>query len=297
MNRTVYTLICSRDLSLARATLGSFQRCSAEPVNFVFHEDGTLTPADVEALQAALPGASVIGQEQADDEIYPRLEGYRHCQAFRRASVYARKLFDIPLIPKPEIFYSDLDILFFRKCGGLFAWPDDVTEGMFMRDIESYYSVSSRLVFRGTLRIIQSLNAGFYHIRSGFMDLDLVNWFLGRDEFRTLAGAGGGMIEQTCWAVLAARKRIRFWDPSQVAVVDPRGFGKMRRHLIIGHFSGPSRPLLARAIEEHDCYLDRNDRNADAENLRYVKAKMFTPLAVLGYQIKKKCGLLPHQHL
>lgn len=285
--KTIHTLICARDLPLARATLGSFCRCSAEPVRFAFHEDGSLTPADVEALQAAFPGCSVIGRTQGDDEIYPRLAGYRHCQAFRRASVYARKLFDIPLIAQPEIFYSDLDILFFRKFRGLFDWPDDETQGMFMRDIDSYYSVSSRLVFQGKVKVIQSLNAGFYHIRGGFMDLDLVNWFLGRKEFRTLYG----VVEQTCWAVLAAGRRVKFWEPTQVSVVDSTCFEPGSSRLLIGHFSGPSRPLLAKELARGAGLVE----TGEAERIECAPARVWTPAGVLAYQLKKKLSLLPWQ--
>jgi hypothetical protein len=278
----IRSLLCHRDVDMAIACLGSLLRFSRDPLQFVLHEDGTLTRADADRLSQAFPGLRVVFRSAADAIVNERLARYPYCSQYRKSQAFALKLLDAPLLSEGDLAFCDSDILFFRPFRDLFRWPDQDTSMIFMSDCREAYSVRPwDLIGRDRIRLPSRVNSGLFVLRQTAYDLDFMEWCLGRAEFRQLSI----WIEQTCWAALASRVTSRQWDERQVAVMRP---GLDLEGKVAVHFTSRVRSFLPGAIAAAQRAVVRGDPVV----VRTEAAQACSPLALTGSQIRHACGLL-----
>lgn len=242
---TVSTLIGHRDVMMGLDCLGSMKRCSADPLRFEIHEDGTLTPDDREMLVDLLPVAGFMDRREADERMVARLQKYPACLAYRSRHVLGLKLFDVPLLSKTDdVAFCDSDIFFFRRFRNLFAWPDAKTGCLFMQDWQDAYALRPWHLWE--LKMPKRLNSGLYFLRRDLFDLDFLEWLLSRDYqvFWRLAF----WVEQTCWAALASRINGQFWGRRQILAIEREA--DLQKDLIAGHFTSSVRSLLPKGREK-----------------------------------------------
>jgi len=239
--KTVASLVCHAHVEMALACLGSLLGRSGDALCLRIHDDGSLTDADRAQLEGGLPGSVVVSPAEADEVVLARLAAYPECRAFRKRSVLARKLFDVPLLSTGPFVFCDSDVWWFRPFEGLAEFPDASTQVVFMRDNQEAYSLRPwDLLGRHAVRVPSRVNTGLILAKPGVLDLDFLEWLLGLhlpsfERFPLWA-------EQTCWAALGRRAGCRIWDPGQVRVV--RDATSLNPSLVAGHFTSEVRSLL-----------------------------------------------------
>jgi hypothetical protein len=232
---------------MALLCLGSLLARSAEPLRLQVHDDGSLTEEDLERLAAGLEGPAVVSRREADERLADLLGPHPASRAFRRENPLGLKLFDVALLaPGGELAYCDSDVLFLRPFSGLFSLPEGAG-ALFMCDPQNAYSARSwHLLREPRLRLAARVNSGIVAFRTPLFDLDLVEWFLDRPEYRFAPV----WVEQTAWALLGQPAGCRLLDPAAAAF--PLPGREPDEGTVALHFVSPRRALLeplARALE------------------------------------------------
>lgn len=209
------SLVCERDISLARECLGSFVEHCSEPLEVTLFEDGSLSVPGRESLLRAIPGAALIGRAELDARSEPLLSRRPHCREHRRVNATMLKVLDIPAWFADEPFlFCDSDVLFLRRFR-LDSYRDRARgHFVFMRDRKEAYSARiPHLVLKHRLRMPSRLNSGLMSVPPGRYDPDYVEWFLAQEDFRAFPQ----VVEQTAWAGMTRNERVLFFDPAQIA--------------------------------------------------------------------------------
>ncbi|MBW4575425.1 MAG: hypothetical protein KME08_09095 [Aphanothece sp. CMT-3BRIN-NPC111] len=241
----VHGLVCHEHVDMALVCFGSLLKFSVEPLQLVIHDDGSLTAEDTEKLRG-LDGLTIISRSEADELMNPLLKNHPHCYKIRYEHPMFLKLLDTALLSQGDIAYCDSDILFLRPFEGMFRWPNAETSALFMRDYLEAYSVFPwHLIGVGKLKLPSKVNAGLMFVRKSAYDLDFVEWFLSKKEFRSKPVH---KMEQTCWAALAYRIGCRLWNPQQVVLMRPDT--ALSDELVAGHFVKEIRYRLSQFIPE-----------------------------------------------
>ena len=237
---TVHTLTCHDHVPMARRCLGSMLAYSADPIHLVIHDDGTLTQADMETLEAELPGCSFIGRREADERMVGYLARTPAARLFRERSAVGIKMLDLFYMePGDDVAFCDSDVLFFHPFRDLFRLSDPAVGMITMRDNLQSYAVYPWHVGRlRQLRLAAGVNCGMLAFRRSSYDPELVEWFCSLPDL----GAHNQWIEQTCWGMLASRANAWQWDPRQVRII--AGRNDLRQDPVAGHFVTPFRRYL-----------------------------------------------------
>ena len=273
------TLLCHRDVDLAIHCLDSALKLSADPVNVVIHEDGSLTPEDREKLTIGLPGARILDRQVADECMAERLAAYPNARAFRAGSVWGLKLLDVVLVEPGLCFYLDSDIRFFRPFRGLFV--DASTRGrcVFLRDtVWHAYSIRPwHLLDQRGLQVASGINTGLTLCDPQVFDLDFVDWFLGHLDWRVIPA----WTEPTCWAALALRADGQAVDPEQVTNLYPSA--KVTEQTLGAHF-------LSAYRSHWQSLLDQPVRRTTARpaDLRFQPLRSLNAAGLAINQLKRK---------
>lgn len=282
---TVHGLLCHKHVPMALACLGSLLRYSAEPLRLVIHDDGSLTSDDVAQLNKGLKNSTVISRSEANELMDQHLSGYPNAAAYRYEHALSLKLLDIALLETGDIAYCDSDILFFRPFSGLFKLPNSEISSVFMMDYRECYSVYPWTILGSSqLKLPSKANTGVMYIRKSDYDLDLIEWFLGRSDFRYIPS----WVEQTCWAALGHRIGSQLCSPKQIAVIQPTD--PVPTNLVAGHFTSRVRYRLK------DFLLQANDNSTESP----VRVEKIAPANChpldLGYcQFRRELQRMPHQ--
>jgi hypothetical protein len=232
--RPVSTLLGHAHVEMGLRCLGSLRRHSAEPLVLRVHDDGSLTEADRERLAAGLGEPAFLSRKEADERLEDRLARHPAARAFRRGNPLGLKLLDTALLaPGEELAYVDSDVLFLRPFSGLFGLRDLRQGGArFMSDPQNAYSVRSwHLLREPRLQLAARVNSGIVAYETRLFDLDLVEWFLGRPEYRFAPV----WVEQTAWALLGWPAGCRLLDPERIAFPVPGrepGEGTVALHFV-----------------------------------------------------------------
>ncbi|WP_406696205.1 hypothetical protein V5E97_34975 [Singulisphaera sp. Ch08] len=236
----IYTLLCNRDVDRALGCLSSLHSFCRDPFQQTIIDDGSLMPRDIERLHEAIPALEILSREEVEDQVGPKLQGKVNCQLYRKNHIFALKLIDSAMLSPGAFAQCDGDVLFLRPFQGFDRRPIGGEDVVFMKDSTTAYSISylNRHFRHGRLRLPQFVNAGFMYADAGVFDLDFIEWFLGREEFRRHAW----VMEQTAWAALGGRCRTHYFAPEQVAF--PRGNMYFRDDSVCLHFISPLRHHL-----------------------------------------------------
>jgi hypothetical protein len=243
---SVRSLLCHRDVDLAVHCFESVLSLSADPVEMVIHEDGSLTEADCALIQEKLPGSRIVPRKHADEVMREKLRGHPNALNFREGSVWGLKLLDVVLAEPGMCLYMDGDIRFFRPFRGLFT--DEATRGrcVFLRDtVWQAYSIRPwHLTDKRGLQVVSGINTGLTLCDPEVFDLDYVDWFLAQSDWRVIPA----WTEPTCWAALAMRAKGHAVNSRQIvnlyrsATLTPEAIG--------GHFLSAHRRFWERDLYE-----------------------------------------------
>lgn len=240
---SITSLLGHAQVEMALACLGSLRRYSREPLHLRLHDDGTLTPADLERMASALGEPAVVRREGVNERMHEMLRSYPAARRYREQHPLALKLLDAALLSgEPVLRYCDADVLFRRPFEGLFALPPSAGVS-FMADSQNAYSLRSwHLLRHPRLRPPQRINTGIFTFDLAHFDLDFLEWYLARPEMRFAPV----WVEQTAWALLAGRAGACWIDPAQAQI--PRADGAFEGDPVALHFVSPVRGQLKLAL-------------------------------------------------
>jgi len=239
----VHTLCYRLDYLPAIWALKSFYRNAAVDWPLVIHVSGAAKPLVFRRLRAHFPGATIIGQLEADEVVGRRLAegGFVRLAAARRASAFMLKLTDYPILCEGATLLGiDSDVLFFARPQELLdrcSKPGD--SYLFQRDPVSTYNISAESAQREFgIALAPRVNTGIMVYARGLPDLEAFEHYL------TDPGVAvpNGFIEQTLYALHASAVGSVAYLPDSYAL-DLRA-GLTYDSLVARHFAGPSRPLL-----------------------------------------------------
>ncbi|MFH1402776.1 MAG: hypothetical protein ABIH11_00730 [Candidatus Altiarchaeota archaeon] len=223
----VRSLVCRKNVEVALVCLDSLIRFSAEPLKLIIHDDGSLTENDVERLSEGLGNPEIISRPCADERMEPLLEGYPMMKEVRGMNPLTLKLMDCPMMSDGDYAFCDPDVLFTRPFTGLFKWPDDKVNALFMKDhLDSYVFRLKDMVGDGRIRTPSKVNTGIIFLRKGAFNPGIVEEVMGRLDYRR----GNFLYEQTCWAVIAGRVGCMQYDSEQVKTTDNRFMNHLERY-------------------------------------------------------------------
>lgn len=277
--RQLRTLLCHRDVGLALNCLASAVQFSADPVEVVIHEDGSLTQDDRSRLSQRLPGCRFLDRVDMNDVMASRLSRHPHAREFRQGSVWGLKLLDVVLAEPGFCFYVDSDIRFFRPFKGLFT--DEATRGrtVFLRDVvwQAYSIRPWHLLDPRGLKLASGINTGLTLVDPSVFDLDYVDWFLGHADWSVIPA----WIEPTCWAALALRTNGHAVDHHQIVNLYPTAY--VSDQTVGGHFLSSYRTQWTSLLQQ-----PFSSHSAQPEVIRYLPLKSLTPFALGLNQVKRK---------
>jgi len=216
-------------------------KLSSESIRLVIHDDGSLTPEDMERLVHELENCHVVSREEANDRVSQQIKNYPNCTRYRYEQAYSLKLLDIPLLSEGDIAYCDSDVLFLKPFTGLFHLSDPDVSAAFMMDCREAYSILPwHLMGANRIKLPSKVNVGLIFLRKQAHDLDFLEWCLSDSnrEFKSIPN----WIEQTCWAALGQRVGCQLWNPKQVVLV--QSHKSITDEVVAAHFVSTVRGLL-----------------------------------------------------
>lgn len=238
------TLICRRDLHTGLVCLESLRRGCANLESMMIFEDGSLSDPEADQLAHELSPATVIRRSELDAQAEQILKPFPRCRAFRQENPLGLKLFDVPLRFGSQGLFFDSDIFFFRRVDFSAVMEALGKDFVFMRDPNQGYSARLvDLVIRNGLPMPSHVNTGIIGIPPDGHDLEFIEWFLGKPEFRLFPQ----IVEQTCYAALAG-KRCVLLDSSQIACC--RDEGEPSPELAALHFIGHHKRGLVQFVRK-----------------------------------------------
>lgn len=210
----IVTLVCERDVPLAQECLGSLEKHSSLPIAFHFFEDGTLSPAGLDALQATFPRATFTRRTELDERAGEFLRERPQCRRHRQVNPTMLKVLDLPAWFADDAFlFCDADVLFLRPFSLGHYLTKAQSHFVFMQDRKEAYSARIfRLALDPQLAMPSRLNSGLMSIPPHRHDLDFVEWFLSQGELCAFPQ----VVEQTIWAAMTRNRDVLFFDPAQV---------------------------------------------------------------------------------
>ncbi|MCH7543682.1 MAG: hypothetical protein IIB65_08595 [Proteobacteria bacterium] len=249
----IYSLIGSRGIELGIKCLGSLYKYSKDSVRFTIYDDGTMLPNDRDKLISNLPNTTIVENKDVDEIVKQKLGEFPFCKEYRDKSVFAKKLFDIPLTAKEKhIVFCDSDIKFFKTFHNLLELRNDDINCIFMRDYQNAYGIRPwNLIGKNRVEVASGLNSGLFVFNKEYYDLKFIENILSRilPNCTKLF-----WIEQTCWAALALNAGGGLWDTNKIKVI--RSKACLTKDLIAGHFVTGSRGLIDYVTIDQKRYND-----------------------------------------
>jgi hypothetical protein len=244
----VHTLACEQHLWFAVPCLRSLIACSQDPIRFVIHDDGSLTPASVEQLASAFPDAILVLRPSADAQLADALARFPHISQARVHLPHVLKLMDTTMThPEPIVRYVDTDVLFQRRFRGLFPTSEQSVSGAFMMDSSNSFAAHPGDFWPlGPLRLPRQLNSGLFWIQRDRLDYERMEYLFKRWGPQRIRRYHG-WFEQTVWADQAWRARCSMFDPEQFGTASSES--SLNSRLIGVHYVTPSRTMLKAALE------------------------------------------------
>jgi hypothetical protein len=240
----VRTLLGAKGFETSATCLRSLVEYSADPVRLIVHEDGTLTDEHRDQLRDIEPRVELISRPAADEAVDGLLSRHPRCAAARCSGPLFLKLFDVALLSPGELNYCDSDVFFLRRYAGLFRSPAG-GRAVFMTDVTHAYAVRPWRVWPiSPIRLLGRVNTGLIIGWRVGLDLDFVEWLLGRLAHDPAFTRRAYWAEQTCWAALAARSDCTLLDPQLMILAS----ATMKEHhpgVVAIHFVSTYRDRLA----------------------------------------------------
>ena len=167
-------------------TLKSFYRVAKKRYALCIHEDGSLTPEQIEILAKHFPDARVITKSTADADVLPSLAPFPRSLEFRKTNHLAPKVFDFHFyLESDRMLLLDSDVLFFSEPAELLRAIEDSNYHLNIvnKDIASAYTVDpAEVKSRTGVNLIERFNSGLGLIHKASHRLEWIEEFLGFDR-------------------------------------------------------------------------------------------------------------------
>ncbi len=202
----VHVLLCHRDACMALWSMYSFAHFYKDQLQFVVHDDGTLTFTDVERLEYVFPGIRVVLRSEADAVVEEQLKkrNLSRCLQTRRRLCFMIKLIDVLFFGRKDRFMLlDSDVLFFSS-------PIELRE--ILNNSNSYYLSDPAPFYAYCIDqpkveamlgkpIISNFNPGVLMTRKSEVSLQRIEKYLTQPEFINADGVPNYFTELTLWAM------------------------------------------------------------------------------------------------
>jgi hypothetical protein len=183
-----------------------FHACGkAWPVTF--HDDGTCDRTVQAELMAVAPFAQFLGRSDADGRMEKKLKAFPQTLSLRRDCPALLRLLDTcMLFEEFNQLVLSCDILFFLTPKELLWWDHDGSpESLFLGNAGKHSSeLLSAIDQQLGIQPVRQLNSGVAALRSGFLDLPLIEEAL--VQTATVHVEQRWAVEQALFAMLAAAK-------------------------------------------------------------------------------------------
>lgn len=279
----IKSLVGHSQVDTACHCLGSLLKHCQDDIKFTIHDDGTLTPQDLDKLNEVLNNPIFIDRKTADEHVLPILQNFPACMKYRKDYTMGLKLFDIYLLHDntEPLLFCDSDVLFLRP----FKFPPPVEKGMavFMQD--SQHAISLRawdIKPFGPFEIVSRVNTGLINIFATDYDLAEVEGIFSNPKLEFIFRQRYHWIEQTVLAMLATRLSTYLYSPSQITMATAHMKDVAEDQVAI-HFVSSYRGNLYK-------YLDYQVENSEKDFvvLKLQKAPKALAFDVLLNDVKKR---------
>jgi hypothetical protein len=233
----------------------SFYHYSGVDWPLVWHEGGSLDPANRAVLQRHFPQSSLLSAAEATARVEAALVrgGYLTCLKARRRSFMLMKMIDcVVLSNAPRLLHLDSDVLFFQSPKELIeAGVSKTAKNLFNRDKGCWYTVSREAAkMRYAIDLIPELNAGLGLVHRESLTLPMMEEFLADPDILSEPW----LTEQTLQALCGSKVGVELL-PETYLVSQSAGLTTSKGHpLVAKHYAGFIRPLL---YEEGMTHLTR----------------------------------------
>ncbi len=179
---SIHSLLCSAHVEMmicSQRSLYMFSDLGNVPL--LLHDDGSLTPADIELINSKLPNARVISRPEADERALELLPNHPEIHKYRKNQIMALKLVDVGLWAKGNrTLYIDSDILFFSPPHELLnASKQDARKNLFNKDIFDSYVVPREQIEEALgFGPKPTVNAGLWAMNTNVIDFDKIEEWL-----------------------------------------------------------------------------------------------------------------------
>ena len=220
--------------------LWSFASQAQRPLAPVIHDDGTLTPEQIDTLKRLFPLARLVSAEEARGRLDEFLPTTRFPALRERWLHYPhiRKLTDIHAGSAGWKLVMDSDLLFFRHPRLLVQWLEHPELPLHAVDIQSSYGYSRPLLdsLAGT-PIAERVNVGLCGLDSSAIDWDKLEYWC-----RALLAKEGTnyYLEQALVALLVAGRECTVAPAAQYVTL-PRMPEALRCAAVMHHYVAESR--------------------------------------------------------
>ncbi|MBO9699687.1 MAG: hypothetical protein J7604_05710 [Sporocytophaga sp.] len=209
MNPNIYTLLCKRDLEMAKITLPKIIQFLSQDQKLIVIDDGSFSEENAHEVRSISPKITVILRSQREQLITTILSKHPNCLRYRESFPLAFKLLDVPLLAmneSPRFIFTDGDILYLKKCEAYFQRKENtylITDG-----IKLSFTLRDGL-FKYKWKIPLQFNSGYFSYHTDEFDLDFIEYYLGLPDVRKI----NWLSEQSCWALLFGRSKKRIDCP------------------------------------------------------------------------------------
>jgi hypothetical protein len=202
---SLHTLLDYKNFQMGVVSYKSLVLAAQQPINFVFHDDGSLTTLQINYLHAHFPGCRVISQAEARQYMNDYLTPFPNCLHVRQNHVLFPKVTDVKAYATAErIGFMDSDVLFFRKpTHFLDALENGCHTNYFNKDIKtSYFLPASVLSEIFSIQVKEQLNSGLWVVNRADIDIPRLERFIQDNRLPDLVQQY--LLDQTLLAVLAS---------------------------------------------------------------------------------------------
>lgn len=193
-----------------------FHACGkAWPVTF--HDDGTCDRTVQAELMAVAPFAQFLSRSDADGRMEKKLKAFPRTLSLRRSCPLLLRLLDTCILFEEfNQLVLSCNILFFLTPKELLWWDQDGSpESLFLANGANLSSDLLSAIDRQLgIQPVRQLNVGVGALRSGFLDLPLIENAL--TQIAPIHSELGRAVEQALFAMLAAVKPSGLLPPSYV---------------------------------------------------------------------------------
>ena len=268
------------NFSFSYACLSSFVNYCKNDFELQIFEDGTLTENQIAKLEK-LSKVSIIKKKLRDSIIINTLEQYPNCIAFRKIHVLSNKILDTMLYDNLDFYFLDSDILFVNN----FKFEENYPQNpIFMKDIESSYSISFQNFKNYLPYLFPKINTGFMYFPKNLFDINklesIIESRFGTSEIRHK------WAEQTMWAFLSSSLKPSYFHHDQIVMAHP--FTSVNKNTIAIHLVTPYRYQFKKLLNTINKQSDKKSIIIKTYPIKHRLTPRALILSIYYYKLQRK---------